>query len=207
MAIRGRVTFDYSSADGVVAIGRRDSLFETKWTRRDNGSIFAYKDPPSIDAIALATGAAEIPAVRDAARFDYSSRFREPQEGQILLLRNVHGLYAALKIRDIKAIGYGDAVDEVTFDYVILEDGGRDFSELADVQVIDASFAKTVLFIGAGFDRGCESLFCANHHSKMRWKGRVQGYLRRRMLLRWKPPSRRHSMEWTLLIGTRVHRF
>jgi hypothetical protein len=187
VAIRGRVTFDYSSADGIVAIPTKDALFETKWTRRDNGSIFAYRDPPSIDAIALATGAAEIPAVRDAARFDYSSRFREPQEGQILLLRNVDGLYAALKIRDIKAIGYGDAVDEVSFDYVILEDGRRDFSELADVQVIDASFAKRVLFIGAGFSRNWGGLLASEVGGRIMAHSSVQARPRLRDLILHEP--------------------
>lgn len=150
---KGRHTFDYSNADGIFPIGVGDTLFETKWSRAGGESIHAYCDPPSIEEIALATGAAQISDVRDAARFDYSSRTRTPREGDVLLLRNMHGLYAALQLLDIKAVGHGDTVDEVTFDYVILVDGGRDFSGIADTQVVDASFSRRVLLIGAGFSR------------------------------------------------------
>lgn len=149
--MRGQITFDYSSADGIAAIGSGDALFETQWTRASGDRIHAYHDPPSIEAIALATGATRTEDIRDAARFDYSSRDRSPSEGEILLLRNVQGLYAALKIRDVKAIGYGDTVDQVTFDYVILVDGSRDFSGVASMQVIDASFTRRALLVGAGF--------------------------------------------------------
>lgn len=149
--MRGQVTFDYTNADGIAAIGSGDTLFETKWTGASDDCIHAYSDPPSIDAIALATGATRIQDVQDAARFDYSSRSRSPREGEILLLRNARGLYAALKIRDVKAIRYGDTVDQVTFDYVILPDGGRNFSEIEGMQVLDASFSKRVLLVGAGF--------------------------------------------------------
>ena len=93
---KGRCTFDYSNDDGIVAIGDGEALFETRWSRAGGDSIHAYNDPATIDAIALATGANQISDVRDAARFDYSSRSRTPREGQVLLLRNVQGLYAAL---------------------------------------------------------------------------------------------------------------
>ncbi len=151
--IRGKVTFDYDSADGIYEIGSGDALFETDWSRAGGDAIYAYNDAPSIESIALAVGASEISEVRDAARFDYSSRSRSPREGQILLLRNVHGLYAALKIRDVKSAGHSDSVDEITFDYVILDDGSRNFSEITDIEVIDASFSRRVLLVGAGFSR------------------------------------------------------
>ncbi len=152
-AVNGQITFDYSNDDGIIAIGSGDALFDTKWSQAGGSSIYAYRDPPSIEGIAIATGALRISDIRDAARFDYSSRHRKPQEGQILLVKNARGLYAALKIRDIKSAGHSDSVDEVTFDYVILEDGSRNFSEISETQVIDGTFSARVLLIGAGFSR------------------------------------------------------
>ena len=153
MPIRGRVTFDYSNNNGVREIGRGCARFETMWTRAGSDSIHAYNDPLSIDAIAIADGVKNIKEIKDAARFDYSSRVRQPQRGQILLLKNRDGYYAALKIISVKSAGYNDGVDEVRFDYVILSDGGRDFSMIEDVQVTDKTFSKRVLLVGAGFAR------------------------------------------------------
>jgi len=65
--------------------------------------------------------------IRDAAAYDYSSRCRTPQTGQIVLWRNISGLYAATKILDIKDDTRGAPADKLTFEYVILDDGGTDF--------------------------------------------------------------------------------
>ena len=153
MPIRGRVTFDYSNNDGVREIGRSCARFETMWTRAGTDSIHAYNDPPSIDVIAIADGVKNIKEIRDAARFNYSSRARQPQRGQILLLRNRDGYHAALKILSVKSAEYNDDVDEVRFDYVILPDRRRDFSIVEDVRVTDETFSKRVLLVGAGFAR------------------------------------------------------
>lgn len=193
---RGRITFDYSSDDGIVRLGGGDALFEVKWSRAGGESIHAYHDPPSIEAIALATGANDIHDIRDAARFDYSSRTRQPREGQILLLKNVHELYAALKIRDVKSAGHTDAVDEVTFDYVILEDGSRNFAEITNMQVIDASFSKRVLLIGAGFSRNWGGLLAGDVSGRILAHPAVQGRPNLRPLL-LREPSFEDALERT----------
>ena len=151
--MRGRITFDYSNNNGIIEIGGGDARFGARWSGASNRTIYARNNRPSVDAIALAADVAEINDIRDAARYDYTSDHRRVDEGQIVILRNIRGFYAALKVRDVKATSHGDAIDEVTFDYVILEDGGRNFSEVSDVQVVDASFSKRVLLVGAGFSR------------------------------------------------------
>jgi hypothetical protein len=155
MTTRGRVTFDYTKDDGLFRIGSGDAVFETMWTQAGGDSIHIYKDPSSIEAIALATYTGAITDIRDASRPEdaFDSRVQKPREGQIVVLRNKNGLYAALKILDVKSSDHGDTVNEVTFDYVIQEDGSRDFSDVRDVQVVDGSFSKRALLIGAGFSR------------------------------------------------------
>ena len=137
------------------------------WTRAGSDSIHAYKNPPSIDAIAIADGVKNIKEIRDAARFNDSSRARQPRRGQILLLRNRGGYYAALKILSVKSAGHNDGVDEVRFDYVILSDGGRDFSMVEDVQVTDETFSKRVLLVGAGFAKNWGGMLASEVHKSL----------------------------------------
>src|ERR1700687_5335136 len=174
MRIRGPIAFDYSNDDGIYRIGTGASLFEIKFSSARDDCIRILRDPASIDAVALAGGAIESTHVKDAARFDYSSRDRIPKEGQVAILRNAHGLYAALKIRDVKNAFHGDAFNEVTFEYLILDDGSRDFSDVADIEAVDASFSKRVLLTGAGFSRNWGGLLATEvsgrilaHHAVM----------------------------------------
>lgn len=91
-------------------------------------SIHTYSDEPSIDAIAIAKGKAEISEITDPESYDFSSRTRTAQLGQIVLWRNVNGLYAATKILRVTDDTRGDDTNELTMEYVILAHGERDFS-------------------------------------------------------------------------------
>ena len=184
MPIRGRVIFDYSNNNGVREIGRGCAWFETMWTRAGIDSIYTYNDPPSIDAIAIAIDVEKIQEIKDAARFNYSSRVRQPQRGQILLLRNLDRYYAALKILSVKSAGHNDGVDEVRFDYVILSDGGRDFSMVEAVPVTDEKFSKRVLLVGAGFAKNWGGMLASEVHKSLSSHPAVQERPAIRKLLR-----------------------
>jgi hypothetical protein len=128
-ALRGVVTFDYTNNNHRYALGEAQHLFETKWTKVSKRSIHVYSDASSIHSLALAKGASSIEAITDAESFDFSSRVRTPQLGQIVVWRNVNGLYAATQVVAITDDTRGDATNEVTFEYDILIDGERDFSK------------------------------------------------------------------------------
>jgi hypothetical protein len=113
-----------------------------------------------------------------------------------LLLRNIRGLYAALKIRDVKAVGHSDIVDEVTFDYEIFGDGSRDFSEVTDVTVVDNSFSKRVLLIGAGFSRNWGGLLASEIGGRIMADPAVRARPRLRELL-LREPSFEDALEAT----------
>ncbi len=123
----GTVTFNYSNNNGRYTIGQEEKLFETAWSKASDTSIHIYKDPPSIDSLAIATGVAQIKSLTNIASLDFSSRSRTAQEGDIVVLKNKFGRFAALKIVDIKDSTRSDSVDEITFSYVINPDGGTDF--------------------------------------------------------------------------------
>ena len=125
----GRVTFDYSNNDGKYSIGTGPYLFETKWSKASNRRIYILNDPPSIRAVALVKDKQEISLIDDARIYDGSSRIRTPSIGQIVLIQNANGFFAALKILAIKDDTRGSPFDELTFEYIIQTNRTHDFRE------------------------------------------------------------------------------
>ena len=120
----GEAVFDYSAHDGRYVIGRGTLEFETKWSRASNESIHVYNDPPSINGVALAPHEyTSIQQVVNAESLDYTSRHRTPRVGQIVVLRNENGFYAAVHLITIKYDTRGDDHDELRFQYAIQADG------------------------------------------------------------------------------------
>jgi hypothetical protein len=121
--LSGVVTFDYSNNNGRFAIGEGHFLFETCWSKASDVLIHAYSDPSSIDGIALVKEVNRIEAISDAATYDYSSRSRTPRIGEIVLWRNMNGLYAATKVLAIADDTRGAKRDELVFEFRILGEG------------------------------------------------------------------------------------
>jgi hypothetical protein len=128
----GDVTFDYESYNHRYVIGDGTLSFETAWSSASAGSIHAYNDPSSIQGIALASGAQSLADIVDASKYDFTSRSRTPRVGEFLILRNSSGFYAAVKILEVTPRNAGkDGVAVLKFFYIILDDGGSDFSKVS----------------------------------------------------------------------------
>ena len=125
--------FDYSSFNGHYVIGSGVLEFETMWTKASDTSIHVYNDPRSINGVALAREPTAISQVTDASSLDYTSRTRTPRLGQIVVLRNIRGFYAALHVLGIKDESRQDDRDELRFRYAIQSDGTDDFREFSDL--------------------------------------------------------------------------
>ena len=130
-ATTGRVTFDYSNNNGRYSIGSGELMFETKWSKSSDRNIQLLSDPDSILTVAVIKDKREIREVDDARTYDGSSRIRRPNVGQIAVLRNSNGFWAAIKVISIKDDIRGSQFDEVTFDYVIQTNGSPSFGEIA----------------------------------------------------------------------------
>lgn len=128
-ALYGIASFDYSNNNGLYSIGNGYFLFETKWSAGGRDAIHAYNDPASIDSIALTKTINEIQKIKDATSFDFSSRSRTPHEGQILILKNKNGIYAVIKVLDVKYEDNGDDRDELTFTYFIQSNRTSSFED------------------------------------------------------------------------------
>lgn len=124
----GEVEFDYSNNNGKYVLGTGALEFETKWTKASDTSIHTYNDPPSINGIALAPHCNSISQITKAATLNYSSRSRTLQVGEVLVLRNVNGFYAALQVLNIKDNTRGALHDELKFQYVIQSDRSDNFT-------------------------------------------------------------------------------
>ena len=129
----GEVVFDYSSYNGRYVIGSQTLEFETKWTRASKSSIHVYNDPSSINGVALARECFSISQVLNAESLDYTSRTQTPSLGEIVVLRNTEGFYAAIQLLGIMHAHRRDDRDELRFRYAIQSNGSDSFAEFADM--------------------------------------------------------------------------
>ena len=128
------VAFDDSDFDGRYVIGNGFREFETKWSKASNRSIRIYNDPSSIYGVALAPKDwTDFGQVTTAASLNYTSRSRTPRVGQLVVLRNQNGFYAAIRVMGISDDARGDTHDEVRFHCVIQPDGTDDFSDFQGI--------------------------------------------------------------------------
>ena len=126
--LKGRKTFDYSNNNGRYIIGKDELKFETAWSKASGDSIHVYNDPSSIKGVALVKGVPAINLISDAKSYDFSSRSRTPQEGDIVVFENSFGNYASVKVIDIKDNTRSDLVDELTIEYTINPDKLANFT-------------------------------------------------------------------------------
>lgn len=123
----GEVEFDYANNNGRYMIGSGSMQFELAFSGASNGSIHIYNDPANIEGIALAYDATSFSEIKDASKFDYTSRSRTPDTGEIVTLVNQNGFFAAIKLGEIKARSHGAKRSSVSFEYVINQEKKTSF--------------------------------------------------------------------------------
>lgn len=140
---KGTFTFDYSNNNGEYTIGSGDSAFITKWSKASDISIHAYKDALGVNgAIARVKTPQEWPRAIDES-FDFSSRTRTPNIGDIIIWRNSNGNYAATKIIDIKDDTRGADHDELTCEYIIYSNVRS--SNIVKEEILNVAGGHTVI--------------------------------------------------------------
>lgn len=111
----GIVEFDYSNNSGVFNIGEDSLLFQTEWSTASNTSIHAYSH--LVDKIGYLEGVYEFPKVDELDKFDYTSRARTINIGEMIIFKNDYGNFLAIKILEIKSKSYGDMKNNLKFEY------------------------------------------------------------------------------------------
>lgn len=122
-AEQGSFTFDYSNNDGKFTIGKDEYLFTTEWSKASNRSIHAYSDSSNIDSIARIKAPCTLSKEKLTGEYDFSSRCRTPNIGDIIIWKNIFGNYAATQIIAISDDTRGANHDELTCEYVIYTKG------------------------------------------------------------------------------------
>jgi len=150
--MHGKISFDYTQNNGIRLIGNAGAEFATSWTNASNTSIHVYQNPPSITGVALAQDLKEFSQIRDAARFDFTSNSQAPKVGEIVVIKRADS-YCAIKIMRLKARSHGDTQNEVTIEYIVLPPGQRSFANISLPEMVDETFSKRVLLLGAGFSK------------------------------------------------------
>ena len=102
-------------------------MFETHWSKSSDCNIILYNDPHSILTVAVVKDRQQISEIDDARIYDGSSRTRRPKFGQIAVIKNTNGFFAAIKIISIKDDTRGSQFDELIFDYVVQTNGTPSF--------------------------------------------------------------------------------
>ena len=114
----GRVTFNYLRNNGRFKIGQGDCLFETSWSEAGSGVIHCYRD--GVKRIGYNPRIQEIPSFVDinADNFDFTSRVWSIYEGQVAILENHKGKFAAIKVLTVNRPYRGNGA-LVVFEYMI----------------------------------------------------------------------------------------
>ncbi len=127
-SLYGEAKFNYSNNNGVFQIGKGELAFSTRWSKASDTSIYCYTDSADIRGVALAAKGSILNSLTKVSTLNYTSRVRNPEIGQFVVIQNTNGLYAALEIIDIKDDTRDDDVDELHFKYWIQKFGSDDFS-------------------------------------------------------------------------------
>lgn len=125
---KGTVSFNFNKNGKKYEFGAGATYFEIQWSSSSASCIQAYARTPSVKEIAVVTDKAGIKEIHDATTYEFTDHER-PQKGEILLLKNRFGNYAALKILDIKDRTRNHDIDELTVEYAINPAGITDFRE------------------------------------------------------------------------------
>ena len=121
-ALNGHVEFEYSSNDGKFTIGAGEYAFGTMWTTANYRSIHCYRD--HVKRLGFNSKYNRFPTIPEIPEFDFSSRARAVNIGQVFVLENHYHHFAAIKVVSIRLTG-NDQNNYVGFDYKIYT--GKDF--------------------------------------------------------------------------------
>ena len=92
----GKASFDYKRNSGSYTIGEGDYIFVTHWSECGHNSIHCYRD--YIYRLGYNPNYTEFPSPNEFINFDFSSRAKSVNVGEIVLLENRNHKFAALRV-------------------------------------------------------------------------------------------------------------
>lgn len=98
-AFEGKASFDYKRNSGIYTIGEGAYIFVTHWSECGNNSIHCYRD--YIYRLGYNPNYKDFPFPDEFISFDFSSRVKSVNVGEIVLLENHNHKFAALRITKV----------------------------------------------------------------------------------------------------------
>lgn len=118
-ALEGKVSFDYKKNSGSYTIGEGDYMFITNWSECGDNSIYCYRD--HVYRLGYNPKYKDFPSFNEFLSFDFSSRAKSVNVGEIVLLENSNHKFAALRIT--KVVRNNEDIDHILeFEYKIYLD-------------------------------------------------------------------------------------
>lgn len=115
----GKASFDYKKNSGSYIIGEGDYEFNTQWSECGHNSIYCYRD--HVYRLGYNPHYKEFPTPNEFINFDFSSRARSVNVGEIVILENNHHKFAALRI--LKVVRRNEDIDHLLeFEYRIYKE-------------------------------------------------------------------------------------
>ena len=120
-ALKGTVSFDYKRNNGVFILGEGEYAFKTQWSECGYNSIYCYKD--KVRRIGYNPDYKAFPPINEITDFDFSSRTKALNVGDIVILENQYFKFAAIKVtRVFKRVE--DLNHILEFEYMIYQEVG-----------------------------------------------------------------------------------
>lgn len=113
----GAVSFDFKNNSGQFTIGNGKYEFFTMWSECGNDSIYSYND--KVKVIGYLEGISEIPKEKEFSKFNFSSRTRELNVGEVIIWMNNYGNFAATLVTAIEVKSRGAKDNLLSFEYKI----------------------------------------------------------------------------------------
>ena len=118
-SMEGKVTFDYTRNSGSFIIGEGNYEFITHWSECGHNSIHCYRD--RVYRLGYNPKYKEFPSPNEFINFDFSSRAKSINVGEVVLLENNHHKFAALKVT--KVVRMNEDINHLLeFEYKIYKD-------------------------------------------------------------------------------------
>lgn len=119
--LKGIVSFDYKRNNGVFVIGEGDYTFRTQWSECGNNSIHCYKD--QVRRLGYNPDYKEFPSPHEIDSFDFSSRAKAVNVGEIVILENQYCKFAAIKVT--KVVRRAEDINHLLeFEYIVYKEIG-----------------------------------------------------------------------------------
>ncbi|MBQ2850707.1 MAG: hypothetical protein IJE77_09525 [Thermoguttaceae bacterium] len=113
---QGRIDLNMNLNGGKYAFGEGEYLFEPDFSSCGERSVYIYRTNNATD-LAIAYGATSLNNLMNFSQYDFSERTREPQVGQMVIIRNKFNHYAVIQI-----VYVNRSRSFVSYNYYILSD-------------------------------------------------------------------------------------